>query len=111
VAPNLEEAMKSVQWAPDGNAGNGIPSEIVRLLATEDGKTFGYGYGPGVSMVFGSERGSITVNAKQWVTRFSDGEIVVTDFQPHEHLWESCTCGAEGCAREMCAWCEEVRSA
>ncbi len=73
---------RAVQWAPSGNPFEGIPSEITSLLATEDGKTFGYGYGPGWSIGFGSEQGDIFVLPKQWVIRHDDGRIEVSDAPP-----------------------------
>lgn len=74
--------MKAVQWAPSGNAFDGIPSEVVRLLATDDGKTFGYGYGEGRAMVFRHERGEVSVLPRQWVIRHDDGTVTVSDADP-----------------------------
>lgn len=73
---------KSIQWAPSGAPLDGVPGPIVRLLAREDGYTYGYGYGPGWSMVFGSEMGDITIYPGQWVTRYPDGRIAVTEDAP-----------------------------
>lgn len=74
--------MKSIQWAPRGGNG-GIPSEISDLLASADGKTRGYGHGPGASTMFGSELGDITVYPGQWVTKYANGDITVTDRKPN----------------------------
>ena len=52
---------------------DGIPGQIARLLESPSGKTFGYGYGPGWSMVFGTWIGEdITVLPGQWVVRHDD---------------------------------------
>lgn len=59
-----------------------VPSEVTRLLATEDGRTFGYGYGPGWSLMFGSENGDVTVLPGQWVIRHDDGTVTVQDNEP-----------------------------
>lgn len=75
--------MKAVQWCPSGNPLDGVPSEIVRLLAREDGYTYGYGYGPGWSMMFGSEQGDITVLPRQWVIRHEHGSIEVAWESPY----------------------------
>lgn len=81
--------MKTSQWAPSGNALDGIPSDITRLLATPDGRTHGYGYGPGDAMIFGSEHGDITVRPRQWVTRHDDGLVTITDHHP-DTTWVDC---------------------
>lgn len=67
--------MKSVTVAD--NPMDMVPSEVMRLLATKDGRTFGYGYGPGWSLIFGSEQGDISVNPGETVTRYDDGTIMV----------------------------------
>lgn len=72
--------MKAVQMA--ANPMEIVPSEIMRLLATAEGKTFGYGYGPGWSIVFGSEHGDVKVEPGQWVIRHDDGSISVQDAAP-----------------------------
>ena len=74
--------MKAVQVAD--NPLNIVPSEVVRLLSAEDGRTFGYGYGPGCSLMFGSEHGDVTVHPGQWVVRYDDGTIAVQDHKPEE---------------------------
>lgn len=79
------QPVNAVQWCPSGNPGDGVPSEIVRLLARADGKTYGYGHGPGWSTVFGSEQGDITVLPGQWVIRHDDGRIEVTGTAPQGH--------------------------
>lgn len=67
-----------VHWCADGDPFSGRPAEVMRLLADE-GKTYGYGYGPGWTMVFGSAQGGISVNPGQWIVRSSDGQITVRD--------------------------------
>lgn len=71
----------TVQWAPSGNPLDGVPGEMLRHLAT-NGMTHGYGYGDGWSIVFYSDQGGITINTRQWVTRYPDGRITVTDENP-----------------------------
>lgn len=75
--------MKAVHWGADGNPLNVIPGEVQLLLA-ENGKTFGYGYGPGWSMIFGHPSGEITVEVGQWVVRHDDGRIEVVDEKPDD---------------------------
>ena len=75
--------MKAVHWGADGNPLNVVPGEVQLLLA-EDGKTFGYGYGDGWSMIFGHPTGEITVEVGQWVVRHDDGRIEVLDDKPDE---------------------------
>ncbi|MDF2990259.1 MAG: hypothetical protein K0S37_773 [Microbacterium sp.] len=72
--------MKAVRLAPVMM--DVVPSEVTRLLATADGKTFGYGWGPGSSIIFGSEHGDIQVEPGQWVVRADDGMITVQDEEP-----------------------------
>lgn len=74
--------MKAVQWAPSGDALSGKPGEVMRLLASEDGTTYGYGYGPGWSMIFGHEHGDVAVLPGQWVVRHDDGTVTVEDVEP-----------------------------
>lgn len=69
-----------IQWAPSGNPFDGTPGAIMRFLS-KDGKTFGYGYGPGWSMGFGSDQGDIYVEPKQWIVKHDDGRITVEDDQ------------------------------
>jgi hypothetical protein len=58
------------------------PGIISQLLA-KDGKTFGYGYGPGWSLMFGLDaRNDVTVYPGQWVTRYADDRVTVTDERP-----------------------------
>lgn len=59
-----------------------IPGVVQRLLAREDGTTFGYGYGPDSSFMFGSEHGDVTVRPGQWVVRYSHGPAEVFDEAP-----------------------------
>lgn len=75
--------MKAVHWGADGNPLNVIPGEVALLLA-EDGRTFGYGYGVGWSMIFGHSSGEIMVEVGQWVVRHDDGRIEVVDEKPEE---------------------------
>lgn len=67
----------AVQWARDGNPLAGSPGEISRFLADADGKSYGYGYGPGWSMVFGSSQGDISLEPGDWLVRYSDGSYSV----------------------------------
>jgi hypothetical protein len=69
--------MKTVQWAPDGIL-NAVPGEVQSLLA-EDGKTFGYAPDDGWSFTFYHPSGDVTVQPGQWVTRYDDGTITVSD--------------------------------
>lgn len=73
---------QAVQWAPSGEALSGVPSEVMRLLASPEGKTFGYGYGPGWTMMFGSQHGDVAVNPGQWVVKDEDGSVTVVDAYP-----------------------------
>ncbi|MFS0885238.1 hypothetical protein [Aeromicrobium sp. 179-A 4D2 NHS] len=72
VGPDLVDA---VQWV-------GVPGPVVHLLADEDGKTYGYGYGDGASMVFSYAHGQVIVNYDQWVALWSDGTVTVHDTEP-----------------------------
>lgn len=74
------EIIKAVRWPPSGD---GIPSKVTRLLAV-DGMTWGYGYGPGWSMIFGSEQGDIVVQPGQWVVLHDDGRVTVEDSPPNK---------------------------
>lgn len=76
------DVIAAVQWAPSGNALEGIPGQVMRLLATPEGKTFGYGYGSGVTIIFGSENGDVEVNPKDWVVKHRDRSITVQDYEP-----------------------------
>lgn len=73
----------AVQWAPSGNPLDGIPAEVVRLLAADDGRTFGYGYGPGRSMIFRHEHGEVSLLPGQWIARNQDSTFTVTDTDPN----------------------------
>ena len=92
-------AVRAVQWAPSGNMLDGIPSEVLRLLATADGKTFGYGGGPGTTMSFGTAHGDINVAPGQWVVVREDGTITIEDEEPYiarPHRWECTVCDETG---------------
>lgn len=69
----------SLQWAPSGNMLDGKPENMVRFLASAEGKTFGYGWGPGWSIMFGTEHGDITLLPGQWVIKNDDGTFTVSD--------------------------------
>jgi hypothetical protein len=73
----------AVQWAPSGNPLDGTPAEVVRLLAADDGRTFGYGYGPGRSMIFRHEHGEVSLLPRQWIARNQDSAFTVTDTDPN----------------------------
>lgn len=70
--------MQAIHWA----GMHGVPSEVTNLLAGPDGSTFGYGYGPGWAMVFGSEQGDVSVEPGQWIVKHDDGSITVEDEEP-----------------------------
>jgi hypothetical protein len=72
-------AERALQWAPSGNPFEAVPSEVTRFIAGDDGKTCGYGYGPGWSMVFGSACGDLQVEPGQWIVRHEDGSLTVED--------------------------------
>lgn len=75
-------APRVLQWCPSGNPLDGMPENMARFLASADGKTRGYGHGPGWSMGFGTEHGHIYVRPGEWVVRHSDGRITVEDHDP-----------------------------
>lgn len=77
--------VQAVQWAPDGPM-SGVPSAVTRFLASSDGTTYGYGYGPGWSTIFGSAQGDIPVESGQWVVRHPDGRISVEDADPRPNI-------------------------
>lgn len=52
------------------------------FLATDEGRTHGYGYGPGWAMDFGSQQGQIRVLPTQWIVRLSNDFLVVEDELP-----------------------------
>lgn len=74
--------VETLQWAPSGNGLEGKPGEVMYFLASEDGTTRGYGYGPRWSIVFYSEQGEIKLEAGQWLIRLSSGLVVVEDERP-----------------------------
>ncbi len=72
----------TLQWCPTGRPLEGQPGPVMLLLANADGTTYGYGYGPGRSMSFGHAGGDIDVEPRQWITRYADDHIEVTDHRP-----------------------------
>lgn len=91
-------AVRALQWAPSGNMLDGIPSEVLRLLAV-DGKAFGYGGGPGATMSFGTAHGDIDVAPGQWIVVREDGTVTVEDDEPYiarAHRWECTVCDESG---------------
>lgn len=72
--------MRALQWCPSGHPLAGRPGEVLRFLS-EGGKHFGYGYGPGWSMIFGSAQGDIKVEPGQWIVKHR-GRIEVVDHKP-----------------------------
>jgi len=89
------EGPRSVQWA----GLNGVPGQIQRLLAV-DGQTFGYAPSEGWSVTFGylcrGERVEIVVQPGQWVTRYPDDTVTVTDERPTPPAEAECVPG-NGC--------------
>lgn len=75
-------AVETLQWGATGNPLEVIPGEVCLFLADEDGLTYGYGYGDGWSMIFGSAQGEIVLEVGQWVTKLSNGSVIVEDEQP-----------------------------
>jgi len=75
-------AVEALQWAPSGRGLDGIVSEPVLFLAGLDGKTRGYGYGPGWNIVFYSEQGDISLEPRDWLVRLSNGLVVVEKERP-----------------------------
>lgn len=71
-----KKVIDQISWM-DGSV-NSVrrPSEIQSFLSSE-GTHYGYGYGPGSSMVFGTEHGDITVEFGQTIVKHSDGTFSV----------------------------------
>lgn len=69
--------VESAHWAEHGPL-SGVPGQIMRLLASPDGKTRGYGYGPGWSIIFSHEHGSLSVEPGEWVHKHEDGSFSVS---------------------------------
>lgn len=79
--------LEALQWAPSGNGLDGRPGEVLTFLASNDGTTHGYGYGPGNSIDFGSEQGDVRVRPTQWIVRLVNENLsreffVVEDERP-----------------------------
>jgi len=71
---------EQIQWAPSGNALDGQPDVVTQFLAPKAGGfSWGYGYGPGQSMIFGSAEGEVEVLPKQWIRRYKSGRVEVLD--------------------------------
>jgi len=82
--------LEAIQWAPSGNGLDGRPGEVMAFLATDEGRTHGYGYGPGWAMDFGSQQGQIRVLPTQWIVRLSNGVLVVEDERPEDaHVFDA----------------------
>lgn len=73
----------AVHWCPTGDPMDGKPGEVLRLLAT-DGMPHGYGYAPGWAMAFGTEAGLVSLLPGQWIARYADGTVSVSDCDPRE---------------------------
>jgi hypothetical protein len=84
LPPFAPTGVNAVQWAPSGVALDGVPATMMRLLASREGKTYGYGYGTGWGIVFAHAQGEVEVLPTQWVTRWEDDSITVTDEKPSE---------------------------
>lgn len=82
MAVRTLRAVETLQWGASGNPLEVIPGEVCLFLADEDGLTRGYGYGAGWSMIFGSPQGDIVLEVGQWLTRLSDGSVIVEDERP-----------------------------
>jgi len=75
-------AVEALQWAPSGNGLEGVIAEPIYFLAGLDGKTKGYGWGPGWSIDFYSDHGDISVRPRDWLVRLSNGSVVVEKERP-----------------------------
>lgn len=77
--PNRETAERV--WWPR-NPFEGRPGLVQKLLQSEDGTTYGYGYGSGWNLIFGSAQGDIEVPPGSWILKHEDGtiEVVTVDF-------------------------------
>lgn len=82
MAVRTLRAVETLQWGASGNPLEVIPGEVCLFLADGDGLTRGYGYGAGWSMIFGSPQGDIVLEVGQWLTRLSDGSVIVEDERP-----------------------------
>lgn len=82
MAVETLRAVETLQWGATGNPLEVIPGEVCLFLADEDGLTHGYGYGDGWSMIFGSAQGEIVLEVGQWITKLSDGSIIVENERP-----------------------------
>lgn len=111
--------LQTIQWCPSGNVMESIPDPIMLMLADEHGRTCGHGYGASGETVFGTAAGAIiTVHPTQWVNRYDDGSVTVTDERPTTERSECCLCciaadkrgdldhslGQE-CIYPTCDWC------
>lgn len=67
---------KYMQFAPDGLL-NWVPAPTLRFLADAEGNTRGWGWGPGVSVGFGTEHGDLYVLPGQWLVKHDDGTFSV----------------------------------
>jgi len=76
------KAVEALQWAPSGNGLEGVIAEPIYFLAGLDGKTKGYGWGPGWSVIFYQDQGDISVEPRDWLVRLSNGLVVVEKEYP-----------------------------
>lgn len=60
----------------------GVQPGLMLNFLSDGGKNFGYGYGPGQSIVFGTKHGDIQVKPGQWVIKDNDGRVSVHDEKP-----------------------------
>lgn len=75
--------MRKVQWCPNGRALEGVPGEVVLLLARADGRTVGFGHGVGWSMMFGhGDDKMIQLQPGQWIVHHDDCSVTVHDGEP-----------------------------
>jgi len=71
----------SIQWAPSGNLLDGIPGQISRFLADENGKTPGYAPDEGWAFTWHHGAG-IALLPAQFLVKYSDGSFEVVDTDP-----------------------------
>ncbi len=76
------EAVEAYEWCPSGNPLDVQPGTAVAFIAGESGRSQGYGYGDGWSILFGSSQGDISLSPGDWLVRLSNGVIAVEQERP-----------------------------